>query len=253
MWITIEEDTCERDGCRRLPVTATTTTEPKRSPLPWRIQSDDVDGDEILSETGCPIAAVYGTQKRLNPHNDREICRANARTEKVQRADATPERGDVNEAVLSQKHSNAANYVKFHNGIVSLDGDFTGADLKAIVIDIERVEKTVNTIDDNQPHSPLPWRLGGPFLTNISGKNGEQVAVVGDHREFEGGDYARANAIYLVKAANSYPALVEALKLFLAMDNCNYDLETMRRSGLIEQAKEALRLTGEELKPKSAQ
>lgn len=51
---------------------------------------------------------------------------------------------------------------------------------------------------------------------------------------------SKDEAEYLIRAANNYQKLVDALKMLVAMDNCNYDLETMRRSGLFEQVKEAL-------------
>lgn len=47
-------------------------------------------------------------------------------------------------------------------------------------------------------------------------------------------------AAAIVREHNAHRKLVDALNLFLAMDNCNYELETMRRSGLFEQVKEAL-------------
>lgn len=39
---------------------------------PWRFDM------EILSADGLPIASVYGTEPRLNEHNDRDECLANA-------------------------------------------------------------------------------------------------------------------------------------------------------------------------------
>jgi hypothetical protein len=44
---------------------------------------------------------------------------------------------------------------------------------------------------------------------------------------------------------NTLPKLVDVLNLFLAMDNCNYELETMRRSGLFDQIAAALADLGE--------
>lgn len=51
-------------------------------------------------------------------------------------------------------------------------------------------------------------------------------------------------AAAIVREHNAHRKLVEALKLFVAMDNCNYELETMRRSGLFEQVKEVLAAAG---------
>jgi hypothetical protein len=50
----------------------------EHTPLPWRVAHDEIDGDEIVAENGLTIAMVYGTYKRLNPHNDSSICHANA-------------------------------------------------------------------------------------------------------------------------------------------------------------------------------
>lgn len=69
--------------------------------------------------------------------------------------------------------------------------------------------------------SPLPWRVGSAFgredrIGVWGAKHGsigqsEMVAEVIDMRPRDG----KANAEYIVKAANSHPALVSALKRFL--------------------------------------
>lgn len=73
--------------CPLHPAAATVEIEPptqperalgEHTPLPWHVAHDEIDGDEIVAENGLSIAMVYGTYKRLNPHNDSAICHANA-------------------------------------------------------------------------------------------------------------------------------------------------------------------------------
>jgi len=49
----------------------------------------------------------------------------------------------------------------------------------------------------------------------------------------------------IVTDHNVLPKLVDVLNLFLAMDNCNYELEAMRHSGLFDQITEVLAELGE--------
>ena len=54
---------------------------------------------------------------------------------------------------------------------------------------------------------------------------------------------SREEAEYLIKSANNHAQLVavlEAAKLLLAMNNCNYDRDQMRRSGGFSQLQEAV-------------
>jgi len=62
-------------------------------------------------------------------------------------------------------------------------------------------------------HSPLPWRYeyDGNHARILQGNDewsAETIAELSVYRE-----NTEANAAYLVKAANSYPALVEALEI----------------------------------------
>ena len=77
-------DTCrDKEGIQRATPVDRAVVQPERAvgghtPTPWRVTHDEVDGDEIVAENGLAIAIVYGTYKRLNPHNDSAICHANA-------------------------------------------------------------------------------------------------------------------------------------------------------------------------------
>lgn len=91
-----------------------------------------------------------------------------------------------------------------------------------------------------------PWRVADDGrLGHIIDSQGDTIAqtqmLVADPRH----EKRSANANLIVQTVNSHTALVEALKLFVAMDKCNYELETMRRSGLFEQVEAALKLARE--------
>lgn len=49
------------------------------------------------------------------------------------------------------------------------------------------------------------------------------------------------SAMAILRDRKAVPLLADALRLLLAMDNCNYDLETMRQSGLCIQVEAALK------------
>ena len=88
-------------------------------------------------------------------------------------------------------------------------------------------------------HTPTPWRVAFDPTVIVGERQGyecELGGMYGDDAE------ASANAAHIVRCVNAHQALVDALKLFVAMDKCNYELETMRRSGLFEQVDAALAL-----------
>ena len=104
------------------------------------------------------------------------------------------------------------------------------------VIDAERERLTSPPA---ATHTPTPWEIKvlDPATIAASARPYRDLAATyGDDAE------ASANAAHIVRCVNAHQALVDALKLFVAMDKCNYELETMRRSGLFEQVDAALAL-----------
>ena len=91
-------------------------------------------------------------------------------------------------------------------------------------------------------HTPTPWRTldaENGLLITASDADATPIAEMICKGE---GCPEEADAAYIVRCVNAHQALVDALKLFAAMDKCNYELETMRRSGLFEQVDAALAL-----------
>lgn len=79
-------------------------------------------------------------------------------------------------------------------------------------------------------------------------------AILADDAEYEGrtvrvfdvpdaDEGQREVAQFACEAMNAHVQLRDTLRLFKAMDNCNYDLETMRASGLFVAVDEALATT----------
>jgi len=119
-----------------------------------------------------------------------------------------------------------------HYAVNVLPGTFTTkeAALAALTVYVQQSDRA-----ESAGHTPLWYEAstGNHQGLIVEEETGRSIAVV----------YDKADTARIITAANNHASLVavlEAAKLLLAMDNCNYDRDQMRRSGGFSQLQEAV-------------